>query len=819
MTNIFGELAPKYWEQGLPVIPLNKFDAVSKDGRKMGKAPFLTAWQQYAEKMPTPAQQADWVKRYPTNNIGLPLGPQSGLVAVDLDTDNPDVRKVLEELCPDTPWLRVGAKGYVAMFSYTGEKSFKIHTPNDGVILEVFSTSGQVVLPDSIHPDTLQPYTSNCNLWEVLDYIQPLPKGFEDKLRGQLSTIIEITDKADKQKFNTTEFISQGARDIAMTRYAGLLASGIMRGEMSVKRAMGNMAAWCETMVQRKSDGDNLSKAKCIESVLKFIRQDVSKGKVLPVGWDDDLSPQEKQDYRLDFSEEVEEWKKSRFMEYMADTLATTSDPHSDAVGNAINFVIDKMAVSRNLRLNEEEEILEMLREMSGSKTTKATYKKMIRELRSGEILGESHTEIAQEVIKVYEERRGQLASQDGSFYTWCGTHWEETLDGDIMQIIALNFGHLALGKRAADHAGILKTMKVILQEYKNDDIDNIGVNFQNGYLTKDLKLVKHSPEQGMNYVMGYSYHPEKAGKCPKFFTYLHESWGHHPDFEDKVKCLQEAMAATMFGAATTYQKAFLLQGTGGSGKSVLLEIINTLVPEEAKCAIPPDEWGQRFIAIEFKNKLLNVAGELKDKYNMRIEGAMFKTMIGGETISDRALFEGLQSFRPKCAHWFAGNHLPYSQDTSWGFFRRWIILNFDKVVPKDKIIRDFGKKIVYEEVEEIVAWAAQSFPDLEKRGYITEPQSSEDMVEHMAISNCHIRQFVKQCIIFDEKGEATERDLMKALFPFYSSTLNKLGSIPNPTDFQSKLDDILIEKGYIDFKHYENGIAVYKGIKVRKTQ
>src|SRR3546814_14095424 len=57
---------------------------------------------------------------------------------------------------------------------------------------------------------------------------------------------------------------------------------------------------------------------------------------------------------------------------------------------------------------------------------------------------------------------------------------------------------------------------------------------------------------------------------------------------------LQEAFAATMFGIAPRFQRAILLYGQAGTGKSQALAVLRALLPPKALCTIPPDRWGAR---------------------------------------------------------------------------------------------------------------------------------------------------------------------------------------------------------------------------------
>jgi hypothetical protein len=50
-------------------------------------------------------------------------------------------------------------------------------------------------------------------------------------------------------------------------------------------------------------------------------------------------------------------------------------------------------------------------------------------------------------------------------------------------------------------------------------------VNFANGFLTEDLKLLPHNPDFGTTYILPFSYTPDDTA-CPRFMQFLHDSWG-----------------------------------------------------------------------------------------------------------------------------------------------------------------------------------------------------------------------------------------------------------------------------------------------------
>jgi hypothetical protein len=172
--DIFSTSAPTYWEAGLPVIPT------------AGKRPVLKQWQHFAERMPTPDEQEAWLRAYPGHNLGLPLGTQSGLCAVDIDTDEPEIVAAIMNVLPGTPYARVGRKGCALLFRFSGQRNFKLKG-DDGNICEFLGAGNQVILPPSVHPDTARPYTSSVDLCAVLSDLPSLPLDIEARLRQALT--------------------------------------------------------------------------------------------------------------------------------------------------------------------------------------------------------------------------------------------------------------------------------------------------------------------------------------------------------------------------------------------------------------------------------------------------------------------------------------------------------------------------------------------------------------------------------------------------------------------------------------------------------
>jgi putative DNA primase/helicase len=181
----------------------------------------MTGWQEFCERMPTDAEQQSWLVSRASGNIGLPLGPASGLAVVDIDVEDP---ALIEEICaclPDSPWVRVGKKGRVLAVRYDPDISaFKLRDPETGTTLvEYLSTGNQVCLTGSIHPDTGQPYTSNTNLWEVLDQIPATPADIKERL----GAVLGLEEPKRRTAPSTSKAVAEGGRHTSLTQEAGRL--------------------------------------------------------------------------------------------------------------------------------------------------------------------------------------------------------------------------------------------------------------------------------------------------------------------------------------------------------------------------------------------------------------------------------------------------------------------------------------------------------------------------------------------------------------------------------------------------------------------
>lgn len=191
MSNLRKYFFKYFGNYELPVIPLS------------GKRPIIKDWSKYCSQMPTEEEVDSWNT---DNNIGLCLGPESGIIALDIDTDDKETLK----RCPISPVVKRGKKGETRFFKYNKEEAIKRHD----LAIELLSLGNQTVIPPSIHPETKTPYVfTSLDLFpDRWDELPDLDKDFYQyllKRDGETRTSEIIPSDGSRCNHNSYNKISE----------------------------------------------------------------------------------------------------------------------------------------------------------------------------------------------------------------------------------------------------------------------------------------------------------------------------------------------------------------------------------------------------------------------------------------------------------------------------------------------------------------------------------------------------------------------------------------------------------------------------------
>jgi P4 family phage/plasmid primase-like protien len=232
------------------------------------------------------------------------------------------------------------------------------------------------------------------------------------------------------------------------------------------------------------------------------------------------------------------------------------------------------------------------------------------------------------------------------------------------------------------------------------------GIVFSNGFLrvTAENGAVLETHDRKHAARAGYPFSFER-GACPRLFLgFLDSLFRDDEDRCEKTSYVQEFFGACVLGLAPIYQRCTIATGGGENGKSRLADVAIECMPPGTTSAIAPQEWGNEYRRAMLVGKHLNAVGELPEREILASES--FKAIVAGDPIVARIIRESPVMYRPIAGHYFAANALPGTPDQTEGFWRRFVVLTFNRSFKNDPT-RDphIATRILAAERPAIASW------------------------------------------------------------------------------------------------------------------
>jgi len=161
---------------------------------------------------------------------------------------------------------------------------------------------------------------------------------------------------------------------------------------------------------------------------------------------------------------------------------------------------------------------------------------------------------------------------------------------------------------------------------------------------------------------------------------------------------------------------------------------------------VPMGKLESEFHRASLYNKLLNISSELE--INELMGSGYFKSIASGDTIDAAFKFRDSFSFTPYARLIFAMNDLPKSRDRSHGYYRRFLIVPFNKEFKGSQADRTLGKKLILE-LDGIFNWALAGLKRLFEQDHFTKSKVLDDMLKQYKRDNNPVISFLEDhCII-----------------------------------------------------------------------
>jgi putative DNA primase/helicase len=283
-----------------------------------------------------------------------------------------------------------------------------------------------------------------------------------------------------------------------------------------------------------------------------------------------------------------------------------------------------------------------------------------------------------------------------------------------------------------------------------------------------------HSSTNRARFAYDFDYTEEEP---TEFLAAMRGMFQPDEDVEAKINLIGEFAGASLLGGATKLQRWILLKGGGDDGKSTLIDMIRGAMPAGSTCSIKPEDLEDQYSRADLAGKLLNTVTEVKQRDILEAE--TLKAVTAGDEMRGRRIREAPIDFKPRAGHIFAANGYPKFSDSSHGFWRRPIVITFNRRFTGDpaKIV-GLAEEILRRERPAIVCWLVRNGAKAIARGSYLEPKSHVAAIQEWRGETDAVFEFIEECLVVSKKktpsivnGWSSPPDLYRAFVEWAGET------------------------------------------------
>jgi len=286
---------------------------------------------------------------------------------------------------------------------------------------------------------------------------------------------------------------------------------------------------------------------------------------------------------------------------------------------------------------------------------------------------------------------------------------------------------------RGINTTGFIMNVLEYVRRQSLYDFKDEWLAVENGLINpQNFEIVEFNPEIVTRIKLDVRYDP--AATCPRWNAFIEEC-------ESDPVLLQEA-AGYPFLPGYPYQKAVMLLGGGGQGKSVYLRVIGSIYGHDNVSAASLQSLiDNRFATSDLYGRIANIAGDIPDM--ALANTGIFKSLTGDDRVRAERKGKDAFEFENRAKLLFSANQLPPSKDRSSGFTRRWILIDFNRVMvqkPNPRLAAD-----LMTEKSGIFNWMLAGAKRVHDNGF-TYTTNPEKMAKQYLQRSEPVIEFLEQC-------------------------------------------------------------------------
>jgi len=226
-------------------------------------------------------------------------------------------------------------------------------------------------------------------------------------------------------------------------------------------------------------------------------------------------------------------------------------------------------------------------------------------------------------------------------------------------------------------------------------------------------------------------------------------------------------------------QKAVLLLGEGGTGKSTFLALLRAFLGRENTTSLSLHRLeADRFACGRLVGKLANICPDLPSQHLSTT--ASFKALTGGDEVMAEHKYRDAFAYTPYARLVFSANHPPRAADASEAFFDRWLVIPFvrrfrgtERELPQQALLERLTQP---GELSGLLNKALAALPIVRQRGIVVTASMLEAWRELREATD-PLGVWLDEATVMHPEAIVSKRELLQAYTRWAISR-----SLPSPT-------------------------------------
>lgn len=292
----------------------------------------------------------------------------------------------------------------------------------------------------------------------------------------------------------------------------------------------------------------------------------------------------------------------------------------------------------------------------------------------------------------------------------WSMVSYDYISHAVLIELKSRNLHHHRTNNYMNNIMGYLKD-ELFIQRW--DEKSDKYLPFKNGvYELATGKFYNHSPGFRLTWKLPRNYckTSKDVTECPTIFKFIEQVTGGN---SKNINIIFAFMAAILKGK-NNIQKFLYLLGSGGSGKSTLMDMITELIGDNNATNFNLEELEDKHNIIDlFGKRLLNLPDQppINNK-----KSSNFKRLTGNDYLSGRRMRKDVSSFKFKGLAVLTSNQFCFPASANNWLNRRMILVECSNVIPKPdrelKLMEKIGYELPYLTTE-LLNWKDESIEQI----------------------------------------------------------------------------------------------------------